>query len=54
MDLVDQDAPPSSFWPGCFASGGQIDTELRKHDASLEDEVLVDCRLLEIGRATEL
>ena len=52
MRLLDPEAPPSSFWPGCFANGGHIDEELEKRHAHLEREVLVDSCMLEIGRAT--
>ena len=54
MGLIDSAAPPSSFWPGCFANGGQIDEELEKHNAHLDREVLVDSCMLEIGRATTI
>lgn len=36
---------------GSFTSGSFVDTELVRHGAALEPEVLIDCRLLEVATA---
>lgn len=45
----------SYFWPGSFAIGGEMDVILREVSSppnpSYGDEYIIDCRLLEIGRA---
>jgi len=53
MGLISSDLAASSFWPGCFGAGGAVERELALHHASLEREVLIDCRVLEIALASK-
>ncbi|KAF1335623.1 Wd repeat-containing protein 19, partial [Globisporangium splendens] len=47
LGLIDPRILSSNFWPGSFASGGFVDTELGRHGAALDPEVVIDCQLLE-------
>ncbi|OQR89379.1 ribonuclease H2 subunit A [Achlya hypogyna] len=49
IGLLDTDLAASNFWPGCFASGGQVDKALAARGAGLDPEVVIDCRVLEIA-----
>ncbi|KAF0682421.1 Aste57867_25434 [Aphanomyces stellatus] len=51
--LIDDSFAASSFWPGSFGSGQEVDRELARHDAYLEEEVVIDCRVLEIALANK-
>jgi hypothetical protein len=50
MGIISPSYPASYFWPGSFAKGGDIDTALLPH-ASYGDEIIIDCRYLEIAKA---
>ncbi|EQC25177.1 hypothetical protein SDRG_16950 [Saprolegnia diclina VS20] len=49
VGLLDTDLAAANFWPGCFASGGQVDKALARTGASYGPEVVIDCRVLEIA-----
>ncbi|KAF0736944.1 hypothetical protein Ae201684P_000598 [Aphanomyces euteiches] len=51
--LIDESFAASFFWPGSFGSGSEVDQELARHDAYLEREVVIDCRVLEIALANK-
>ena len=42
----------SHFWPAAFEDGGEIEAGLAK-GAKLAETVLLDCRVLEVGKAQE-
>ncbi|RHY81919.1 hypothetical protein DYB26_006419, partial [Aphanomyces astaci] len=44
--------PPSYFWPGSFAQGGEVETD--RHltpSVALGPELAIDCKIMEVGRA---
>ncbi|RQM31370.1 hypothetical protein B5M09_007327 [Aphanomyces astaci] len=51
--LIHEATAASSFWPGSFGAGGDVDKELNARDAYLEAEVVIDCRVLEIALANK-
>jgi len=50
MGVLKLDRNCSSFWPGSFGSGGDVDNECLENFC-FGDEIIIDCHVLEIGSA---
>ncbi|RHY38094.1 hypothetical protein DYB38_006786, partial [Aphanomyces astaci] len=52
LGWVHTNVPPSYFWPGSFAQGGEVETD--RHltpSVALGPELAIDCKIMEVGRA---
>mmetsp|Transcript_7811 Transcript_7811/g.11636 ORF Transcript_7811/g.11636 Transcript_7811/m.11636 type:complete len:818 (+) Transcript_7811:180-2633(+) len=53
LGLIPKNLNAGYFWPGSFARHDEIDTVLEEHTAYYGDELIIDCRVMEISRAIE-
>ena len=52
MGCLNSERPSAYFWPGSFSEGGELEKYLT-NGVSYGPEILIDCRVLEIGKATK-
>ena len=52
MGAVSYDVADAHFWPGAFATGGSIEKYMAD-GFSYGDEIVIDCRIVEVSKARE-
>lgn len=53
LGWIDTSRSSSHFWPGSFEDGGEVEQYLVSGVAAMEPEAVIDCRIVEVGLATQ-
>ncbi|TYZ58375.1 hypothetical protein PybrP1_006183 [[Pythium] brassicae (nom. inval.)] len=53
LGWIDTSRSSSHFWPGSFEDGGEVEQYVVAGVAAMEPEAVIDCRIVEVGLATQ-